>query len=64
MANDFVIVGPASDPSGIRGLTEATDAFRRLLESEAPFLTRSDLSGTHVKELDVWEAAGRACRRR
>jgi tungstate transport system substrate-binding protein len=58
MANDFVIVGPAADPSGIHGLTEATEAFRRLLETEAPFLTRGDLSGTHVKELDVWEAAG------
>jgi tungstate transport system substrate-binding protein len=58
MANDFVIVGPAADPAGIRGLTEATEAFRRLLGTEAPFLTRGDLSGTHVKELDVWEAAG------
>jgi tungstate transport system substrate-binding protein len=61
MANDFVIVGPASDPAGIRALPEgsgAIGAFRRLLETQAPVLTRGDLSGTHVKELDVWEAAG------
>ena len=58
MANDFVIVGPAGDPADVRGLSSAVEAFRRLLETEAPFLTRGDLSGTHVKELDVWEAAG------
>jgi len=57
MANDFVIVGPGGDPAGIRDLTEATDAFRRIADTAAPFLTRGDLSGTHVKELDVWEAA-------
>jgi tungstate transport system substrate-binding protein len=58
MANDFLIVGPAGDPAGIRGMTRATEAFRRLLETRAPVLTRGDLSGTHVKELDVWDAAG------
>jgi len=57
MANDFVIVGPAGDPAGIRDLPETTDAFRRIAHTAAPFLTRGDLSGTHVKELDVWEAA-------
>jgi tungstate transport system substrate-binding protein len=57
MANDFVIVGPEGDPAGIRGLTEATGTFRRIAETGAPFLTRGDLSGTHIKELDVWEAA-------
>jgi tungstate transport system substrate-binding protein len=57
MANDFVVVGPESDPAGVRGLTEATAAFRRIAETGAPFLTRGDLSGTHVKELDIWEAA-------
>ncbi|MGE3267828.1 MAG: substrate-binding domain-containing protein [Chloroflexota bacterium] len=57
MANDFVIVGPAEDPAGIRGLSSAIEAFARLAQVGAPFLTRGDLSGTHVKELDVWEAA-------
>jgi tungstate transport system substrate-binding protein len=57
MANDFVVVGPADDPARIHGLGGAPEAFRRLLETHAPFLTRGDLSGTHVKELDVWEAA-------
>lgn len=57
MANDFVVVGPADDPAGVGTLTDAVDAFRRIAEQGAPFLTRGDLSGTHVKELDVWEAA-------
>lgn len=60
MANDFVIVGPTDDPAGIGGvggLADAVDAFRRIADQGAPFLTRGDLSGTHVKELDVWEAA-------
>lgn len=58
MANDFVIVGPADDPAGIGGLTSAVDAFRSLQAAQAPVLTRGDLSGTHVKELDIWAAAG------
>jgi tungstate transport system substrate-binding protein len=58
MANDFVIVGPAGDPAGIGGLTDAADAFRRLMHCKASFLTRGDLSGTHVKELDAWAVTG------
>ena len=57
MANDFVIVGPDADPAAVRGLTGAAAAFLRLAEASAPFLTRGDLSGTHVKELEIWEAA-------
>ncbi|MCC6177395.1 MAG: substrate-binding domain-containing protein [Chloroflexi bacterium] len=58
MANDFVVVGPAADPARIAEAADAISVFRQLAEQGAPFLTRGDLSGTHVKELDVWEAAG------
>lgn len=58
MANDFVLVGPAADPAGVRGLRDARDAFRRIARVQAPFLTRGDGSGTHVKETEVWAAAG------
>lgn len=58
MYNDFVIVGPASDPAGIRGLTAAPEAFRRIAEAGAVFVSRGDESGTHVKEKDIWKAAG------
>ncbi len=58
MYNDFVIIGPESDPAGIAGMESATEAVRRIAEAEAPFISRGDESGTHNKELSVWEAAG------
>ena len=58
MHNDFIIVGPAGDPAGIRGLDDAAEAFRRIASSGAIFLSRGDESGTHTKELKVWESAG------
>lgn len=58
MFNDFVIVGPESDPAGIDGSEEATAAFETLAEAEATFVSRGDDSGTHTKELAIWEAAG------
>ena len=57
MYNDFVIVGPASDPAGIAGQTSATAALRKIAASRSLFITRGDLSGTHVKEVEVWKAA-------
>jgi tungstate transport system substrate-binding protein len=57
MYNDFVIVGPADDPAGIRGMTSAADAFQAIAHSQAPFVSRGDDSGTHVKEKDIWSAA-------
>jgi tungstate transport system substrate-binding protein len=57
MHNDFVIVGPAADPAGIRG-ADATEAFRRIAASGAAFASRGDSSGTHVKELGLWRKAG------
>ncbi|MHB0977770.1 MAG: ABC transporter substrate-binding protein [Candidatus Aquicultorales bacterium] len=56
MYNDFVLVGPASDPAGIKGLTSAKDAFQKIADSGSAFASRSDESGTHKKELSIWES--------
>jgi tungstate transport system substrate-binding protein len=58
MYNDFVIVGPASDPAGIRGMKSAAAALRKIAEKTAPFVTRGDKSGTHVAETELWNKAG------
>jgi len=58
MFNDFVVVGPASDPAGIAGLESATEAFATIADSESTFVSRGDDSGTHKKELIVWSQAG------
>lgn len=57
MYNDFVVVGPAADPAGIRGLTAAA-AFRAIAGHGVAFASRGDDSGTHRKELALWKAAG------
>lgn len=62
MYNSFLLTGPASDPAGAGRASSAEDAFRRIAASNAPFISRGDRSGTHVKELSVWEAAGLAIR--
>ena len=59
MYNDFVIVGPAADPASIRGMRNALAAFRRIIESGAPFVSRGDQSGTHMREEELWRQAGR-----
>ncbi|MCU0236788.1 MAG: substrate-binding domain-containing protein [Acidobacteria bacterium] len=58
MHNDFVLVGPAADPAGARG-RKAGEAFRRIAAAAAAFASRGDDSGTHKKELKLWQAAGR-----
>ncbi|MFC7325376.1 substrate-binding domain-containing protein [Halorubrum rutilum] len=58
MFNDFVIVGPESDPAGIQGMSSATEALTAIAEAQAGFVSRGDNSGTHTKELNLWEAAG------
>jgi tungstate transport system substrate-binding protein len=57
MYNDFVIIGPEVDPAKIRGL-KASDALRRIADAKAPFVSRGDQSGTHVRELAMWKRAG------
>ncbi len=58
MYNDFILVGPAADPAGIRGMTEAAAAFTRIAETGSTFISRGDDSGTHSKEKAIWTAAG------
>lgn len=58
MYNDFIIVGPDTDPAGIRGVAVAKEAFRRIADSAGPFVSRGDDSGTHKKELSIWDGAG------
>lgn len=58
MYNDFIIVGPASDPAGIKGSASAAEAFQKIAQAQAPFVSRGDESGTHTKEKAVWKAAG------
>lgn len=57
MYNDFVILGPATDPAGITGSTDAAQSFAKIAESQSPFISRGDDSGTHSKEKSVWKAA-------
>ena len=57
MHNDFVIVGPSSDPAGIKGNTSPQQALDGIAAAEAGFVSRGDDSGTHKKELSLWEAA-------
>ena len=58
MYNDFVIVGPAEDMAGIKGLTSATEALKRISRKGAMFISRGDNSGTHVAEKELWDKAG------
>ena len=58
MYNDFVIVGPESDPAGIRGEKKAVDGLRKISEKGALFISRGDRSGTHVAEMELWGKAG------
>jgi tungstate transport system substrate-binding protein len=57
MYNDFVIVGPPSDPAGIKGMDDAAEAFKKIADTDSPFISRGDDSGTHSKELSIWKAA-------
>ncbi|MEX1130037.1 MAG: substrate-binding domain-containing protein [Vicinamibacterales bacterium] len=56
--NDFLIVGPPEDPSGVAGAGDAVEAMTRIAQSAARFLSRGDESGTHEREQDLWAAAG------
>ncbi|HYL22083.1 MAG TPA: substrate-binding domain-containing protein [Gemmatimonadales bacterium] len=58
MHNEFLIVGPARDSAGLRGLSDAAAAFRRMADRRAPFVSRGDQSGTHQRELALWKRAG------
>ncbi len=60
MRNSFLVLvaGPADDPAKIAAAKEAKEAFKKIADAKAPFVSRSDNSGTHMKELELWKAAG------
>ncbi|MEL6838086.1 MAG: substrate-binding domain-containing protein [Pseudomonadota bacterium] len=60
MYNDFVFIGPSDDPAGIAEAQNAADALTRIAQTQAPFVSRGDDSGTHKKEISLWDAAGTA----
>ena len=58
MYNDFVLIGPKSDPAGIKGSKDIAAALKAIKGKSAPFISRGDKSGTHSAELNLWKAAG------
>jgi tungstate transport system substrate-binding protein len=58
MYNDFILVGPKSDPAGIKGSKDVVAALRTIKEKALPFISRGDRSGTHIAEINLWQLAG------
>ena len=58
MYNDFVLIGPKSDPAGIKGSKDIAAALNKIKEKGASFISRGDKSGTHNAELNLWKVAG------
>jgi tungstate transport system substrate-binding protein len=58
MHNDFIIVGPETDPAGIKGGKDAVSAIKTIADKKAPWISRGDRSGTHQKERALWKSAG------
>jgi len=58
MHNDFILVGPADDPAGIKGLKTSVEALQKIAGAEALFISRGDNSGTNKMELSLWNAVG------
>ena len=58
MHNDFILVGPAADTAGIKGVKKAADALKKIAGTQGTFVSRGDNSGTHNTERSLWKAAG------
>jgi tungstate transport system substrate-binding protein len=58
MYNDFVLIGPKSDPAKIAGGKDIVEALKKIQATRAPFVSRGDKSGTHMAELELWKASG------
>src|SRR5262245_5388277 len=58
MYNDFVLIGPTSDPAGVKGTSDVAEALKAIKAKAAPFISRGDRAGTHIAELELWTAAG------
>jgi tungstate transport system substrate-binding protein len=57
MYNDFVLIGPKSDPAGVNGSKDIVAALKTIKDKGAPFISRGDRSGTHIAEVNLWQAA-------
>jgi tungstate transport system substrate-binding protein len=58
MYNDFVLIGPKSDPAGVKGLKDVVKAFQIIKDRQASFISRGDRSGTNIAELQLWKDSG------
>ena len=58
MYNDFVLIGPKSDPAGIKGMKDVGAALKVIMAKGTPFISRGDRSGTHIAEINLWKASG------
>ena len=58
MYNDFVLIGPKSDPAGIKGSKDVAAALKTIKDKGAPFISRGDKSGTYIAEINLWKVAG------
>lgn len=58
MHNDFVILGPAKDPAGVKGSSDAAACLKKIADTQSTFISRGDDSGTHTKEQSLWKATG------
>jgi tungstate transport system substrate-binding protein len=58
MYNDFVLIGPKSDPAGVNGMKDVGKAFQTIKDKQGPFISRGDRSGTHIAELKLWKDSG------
>jgi tungstate transport system substrate-binding protein len=58
MYNDFVLIGPTTDPAHVNGMNDIVAAFKTIKAKESPFISRGDQSGTHIAELNLWKLGG------
>lgn len=58
MYNDFVVIGPSNDTASVKGSKTTAEAFKKIADKQAPFISRGDESGTHQKEKEIWQVAG------
>ena len=58
MYNDFVLIGPKSDPAKVKGMKDITAALQKIKDANTPFVSRGDKSGTHMAEVKLWNVAG------
>ena len=58
MYNDFILVGPKSDPAAVKGMATAKEAYKAIMDKQATFVSRGDKSGTNTKELSIWSSLG------